>query len=389
MSNVYLGKSVPPSRFIGRKDEMAEIRDAIYGCGSAELVGPHRTGKSALCRRLCEELENDDELVSHVVDLQHLTTPRFRNAIVAITGVPLECETSLPNEHAGSDIEAIDALINYVKHMDKMLVIFFDEMDAGAVHKGCFNEWNSSLRTLRYRASVEECDEIAIVRVFSSSPDRYGSMHKLEDISQSIGRDPFVRMKPISEEQAKRLYDETNRNEKVDSEFAIKYTGKFPLLIEILSFHSSKINSDQVNYVELLQKAYEQSESFYLDLYRHIESIDNPSETLISAIFSLAFEATISTNNQLSPKETLKFDLDDYELRQLISLGVVDEKENIKILFSPLFSWWLSRRALYEMPDQINQFKRAADLLGVKNVKDLLGLVKTSMSTGSSFAALL
>lgn len=390
VTNIYLGKNVPSHAFLGRNDEMQDIVDAIYTSGNAELIGPHRSGKSALCRRLSEDLQKNDEgVVSTIVDLQHLSTPRFRQAIVSITGVPLVCDSALPEELTGADIEAIDTLINHVKSLDKMLVIFIDEMDMGALHKGCFNEWNSNLRTLRHKIFEESCPEIAVVRVFSSNPERYGTMHDFNAVSMPIGTDPFITIKPLLNEQATSLFNSINKNNDVDDEFALKYTGTFPLLIEMFAFQANKFKNKQIDYIELLHSVYEQSQSFYSDLYRYIESIDYYSSSYISVILSLAFEDAIILSEQPKPNGYQKFDLDEYQTRQLIKLGVVQSVNGKNVLFSPLFSWWLSRRTVIELSEEASQIKKVGEFLGVKNPKELLGLVKTSVSTGKGIAALL
>ncbi|APD89855.1 hypothetical protein BM524_08680 [Alteromonas mediterranea] len=390
MTNLYLGKSVPSHAFLGRNDEMQDIVDAIYASGNAELIGPHRSGKSALCRKLSEDLQKiDDGVVSIIVDLQHLSTPRFRQAIVSITGVPLVCDSTLPEEHTGADIEAIDTLINHVKSQKKMLVIFIDEMDVGALHKGCFNEWNSNLRTLRHKLFEESCPEIAVVRVFSSNPERYGTIHDVNAVSIMIGTDPIITIKPLLNEQASSLFNSINKNNDVNDQFALKYTGTFPLLIEIFAFQANKIKNKQVDYIDLLHSVYEQSQSFYSDLYRYIESIDYHSSSYISIILSLAFEDAITISEQPKPTGYQKFDLDGYQISQLIKLGVIRNIDGKNVLFSPLFSWWLSRRTVIELTEEASQIKKVGEFLGVKNPKELLGLVKTSISTGKGIAALL
>lgn len=392
MSNILLGKPVSFSEYISRNGIEVEIEEIIAKGNDIELIGPNRTGKTALCRYIANSLESTELYEVKFIDLLHLKSPRISNAINEITGI---CTESTDNdeldEYIGADESSLKGLVDYTASLEKPLVVFLDEMDAGLYRKGFYHEWNASLRSLAQLVFEKKLSNISFVRIYASPPDYYEEMHMGHTISVRVGRGYVKYMPALTKENAEAYYAQlVSSSCSVAPEFAIKYTGTFPYLIECVAYEANRIQQSNVNYRDILELAYRQSASFYKDLYGFITRNDNYWKTYTSSVLSIALEQVNSCSVPKAATVDRKFDLDEMEINELCGLGVLNQGENGElVLFSPLFAWWLSRNVAEILGSNNQLSDRLVNYFGASDLKTLLTNIKNAQSVAGGIAALL
>ena len=378
---LFIGKPVPPHAFCGRNDLVASIENNIRDGYDVELIGPHRTGKSALLSFLAEKFASDATKIPVIINLQHLTTPNFSAFVTKITGkkISVVYEDKL---YIGAAEEAVEELVSYAKNLGKQLVIFIDEIEAALADVVTFREWNASLRYL------SRCCGSHIVLITSMAvhpkyfQNKFGSIDRT---SLSIGSRYRTFMTPLAISLASDFVKhKTTLHKPINTAFALKFAGTFPFLLELVALEYNKASICDINYKQIIENVYQQAETFFSDLHEFVISCDNTYHTLRSIIYSLAFEQVITEEAKLTPKVKDKFDINDWELNVLKKVGIITENGEI---FSPLFSWWLSRHALTGVTEADPMAPKILEFLGMTNLKDFLGVLKSAHSLSSLTAA--
>ena len=394
LDRLFLGKSIPPAHFVGREKNIDNLIHIIENGGNAELIGPHRSGKSALCTFLSHVLSKKGKVDPYIVSLQHLKAPRIGYAVSDITQKPVDKKNDILLKDfenmlggqlsiGGSDTDAVNQLVEFVKTKKKPIVIFFDEMDLGVRKDDLYDEWNSSLRNINHQSSSEDCPDISIIKVFSVNPNIYELEHHGYAVSRAVtSTDLPVRIQPLTGKQAKDFFNSKIVTSIVPDDFALEFTGTHPFLIEIFAYNLNKYTENNLNYVELINNVYSDSESFYKDLYMHIVSLDNRHESLRKNVYVLAFKQVLEQAEKITPKETFKFKLDVYEAELLKKLGVVIRKNDEDKIFSYLFSSWLARNAIVSLNHDDDVIQHASSCLGKRKVDDFVALINNCLQIG-------
>ncbi len=391
MAHVLLGKPVPISLFISRGEFEDSILRLIKNGNNVELIGPNRSGKTAICSYIAHNVSRDSEMRAISVDLLHLRTPRIGHAVASITGSTVDhgLDDDL-DEYVGADESAVYRLIEFANSVSKRLVVIIDEMDAGLMRKGIYHEWNSSLRMLEKILHERHSDNISFVRILASNPDYYEQIHMGNVSSKSLGRGYIKNIPALTNDKAREFYESlVSIDCPVDSAFAIKYAGTHPFLIESLAFEVINVDSSIVNYREILEAAYRQSSTFYKDLFDFITRNDNYRKTISSAVVALALRQTKSCVKPDIVNLETKFDLDEMERKDLTSLGVIRENTTGQELFSPLFSWWLSRHAIAILEEKTNLSSKLVSYFGAGDLKTLLSNIKNAQAAVGGISSLL
>ncbi len=387
---LFLGKPVSPDLFVGRLDLIEDIENLVTYGHNIDLIGPHQTGKTALCYYL-QKKWNDEEIIhSIIVDLQHLPSPRFSLAVSEITEeelspIPIKNNTG----HIGADNKAVNLLINYLKEIKLPIAIYLDEMDSAYSTADLYSEWQANLRYFM-RASINIEDfKVSFIKVLRMPEYKY-SLKYFPHISAAGGN--ILNMSQLTNGESinfikDRLPGISNR----DIEFVSKFAGNYPFMLETMIFYmgSFLIENKEVNYKDILFRSYTQFEHFFEDLYNYVLQMDNSIRSFIGSVFATAFIDVTKINSSYTPKIKGKFALDDLIFLQLEKMGIVIGDRNNPTIFSPLFSWWLTGKSLEVLKENEQVSEGMKTFLGVQNLKDLLSLIKNSLSITGGIAALI
>ncbi|WP_152565189.1 AAA family ATPase, partial [Methylobacter sp. BBA5.1] len=382
MEKILFGKPVPPQSFVSRGDCVTKIERLIQEGRNIELIGPNRIGKTALCRYIANKLKNDNSADVSYVDLLHLKAPRIGGVVSKVTGSGFDNQSDDElDEFVGANQLAVNALVEYAQSISSSVVIIVDEMDAGLQRKGIYHEWNASLRMLESVFFEKGIENVSFIRVLTSHPDYYENIHLGHVISKSIGGGYIIEVPALTDEQAKELFTSLVSNQvPVDAEFAIRYAGRYPFLIDCLAYEAQRLIEHDSNFKTLLEHVYRQSSSFYKGLFEFVERKDNYQQSFTSTLIAIALIQAKSYKGPIVDSSDSKFDLDEMEKKELISIGLLTRNGTNYELFSPLFAWWISRHAVSLLQEENELSKKLISYFGVNDLKTLLANIKNAQA---------
>jgi|GEM_PF-6930933 len=388
---MLLGKPVSHENYISRSDLDDELANLIFQGRDIDLIGPNRMGKTAVCHHLIDNLRKSGKFETRYIDLLHLRSPRICNSVSRITDsrVNSSGDTRL-DDFVGANEVAVDELIKFASKLSKPLVIILDEMDAGLSKKGIYHEWNASLRLIESKLHESGEGNILFVVVYATPPDFFHEMHNEFSISTRIGRGHIKYMPSLNKVEASAYFNKiAPPDNPINADFAIKYAGAHPFLIDCLAYESHRFcDSESQNYRTMLENVYQQSESYYKDLFDFVLRKDNYWKTYASSVLSCGLEQVNSYDRPNANDK--KFHPDEMEIRELTELGILQKGGDGRLeLFSPLFAWWISRNASQILAKDETLSKRMIDYFGTGDLKTLLGNIKNSQAIAGGIAKLL